>query len=79
MKAKNTSSAPKVLVKEARKRGRRDGKNQVPRQEWGANSIPYLGHLHKKFAAFGRELDLSVEQNKLNRENAKVDAIKSEI
>ena len=79
MKAKNTSSAPKVLVKEARKQGRRDGKNQVPRQEWGANSIPYLGQLHKKFAAFGRELDLSVEQNKLNRENAKVDAIKSEI
>ena len=79
MKAKNTSSAPKVLVKEARKQGRRDGKNQVPRQEWGANSIPYLGQLHKKFAAFGRELDLSVEQNKLSRENAKVDAIKSEI
>jgi len=79
MKAKNTSSAPKVLVKEARKQGRRDGKNQVPRQEWGANSVPYLGQLHKKFASFGRELDLSVEQNKLSRENAKVDAIKSEI
>ena len=79
MKAKNTSSAPKVLVKEARKQGRRDGKNQVPRQEWGANSVPYLGQLHKKFASFGRELDLSVEQNKLNRENAKVDALKHEI
>jgi hypothetical protein len=79
MKAKNTSSAPKVLVKEARKQGRRDGKNQVPRQEWGANSVPYLGQLHKKFASFGRELDLSVEQNKLNRENAKVDALKNEI
>lgn len=79
MKAKNTSSAPKVLVKEARKQGRRDGKNQVPRQEWGANSVPYLGQLHKKFASFGRELDLSVEQNKLNREVAKVDAIRSEI
>jgi hypothetical protein len=79
MKAKNTSSAPKVLVKEARKQGRRDGKNQVPRQDWGANSVPYLGQLHKKFASFGRELDLSVEQNKLNREIAKVDAIRSEI
>ena len=79
MKAKNTSSAPKVLVKEARKQGRRDGKNQVPRQDWGANSVPYLGQLHKKFASFGRELDLSVEQNKLGRESAKVDAIRSEI
>jgi hypothetical protein len=79
MKAKNTSSAPKVLVKEARKQGRRDGKNQVPRQEWGVNSVPYLGQLHKKFASFGRELDLEVEQNKLSREAAKVDAIRSEI
>ena len=79
MKAKNTSSAPKVLVKEARKQGRRDGKNQVPRQEWGVNSVPYLGQLHKKFASFGRELDLEVEQNKLQRESVKVDAIRSEI
>ena len=79
MKAKNTSSAPKVLVKEARKQGRRDGKNQVPRQEWGVNSVPYLGQLHKKFASFGRELDLEVEQNKLSREAAKVNAIRGEI
>lgn len=79
MKAKNTSSAPKVLVKEARKQGRRDGKNQVPRQEWGVNSVPYLGQLHKKFASFGRELDLEVEQNKLSREAAKVNAIRVEI
>jgi len=79
MKAKNTSSAPKVLVKEARKQGRRDGKNQVPRQEWGVDSVPYLGQLHKKFASFGRELDLEVEQNKLQRESVKVEAIRSEI
>ena len=79
MKAKNTSSAPKVLVKEARKQGRRDGQNQVPRQEWGVNSVPYLGQLHKKFASFGRELDLEVEQNKLSREAAKVNAIRGEI
>jgi hypothetical protein len=79
MKAKNTSSAPKVLVKEARKQGRRDGKNQVPRQEWGVNSVPYLGQLHKKFASFGRELDLEIEQKKLQRESAKVEALRSEI
>ena len=79
MKAKNTSSAPKVSVKEARKQGRRDGKNQVPRQDWGVNSVPYLGQLHKRFASFGRELDLAVEQNKLVRETAKVDALRSEI
>jgi len=79
MKNKNTSSAPKVLVKEARKQGRRDGKNQVPRQEWGVNSVPYLGQLQRKFAAFGRELDLAVEQKKLDREAQKVNAIRTEI
>jgi len=79
MKNKNTSSAPKALVKEARKQGRRDGKNQVPRQEWGVNSVPYLGQLQRKFAAFGRELDLAVEQKKLDREAQKVNAIRTEI
>ena len=79
MKAKNTSSAPKVLVREARKQGRRDGKNQVPRQDWGINSVPYLGQLHKKFASFGRELDLKVEESKLEREAAKVNALRIEI
>jgi len=79
MKNKNTSSAPKELVKEARKQGRRDGKNQVPRQEWGVNSVPYLGQLQRKFAAFGRELDLAVEQKKLDREAQKVIAIRTEI
>jgi hypothetical protein len=79
MKTKNTSSAPKALVKEARKHGRRDGKNQVPRKEGGVNSVPYLGQLHKKFASFGRELDLEVEENKLSREAAKVNAIRGEI
>jgi hypothetical protein len=79
MKAKNTSSAPKVLVREARKQGRRDGKNQVPRQDWGVNSVPYLGQLHKKFASFGRELDLKVEESKLEREAAKVNALRIEI
>jgi len=79
MKNKNTSSAPKALVKEARKQGRRDGKNQVPRQEWGVNSVPYLGQLQRKFAAFGRELDLAVEQKKIDREAQKVIAIRTEI
>ena len=79
MKAKHTSSAPKVLVKEARKQGRRDGKNQVPRTQSGANSVPFLGQLHKKFTAFARELDLALEEKKLEREAQKVNALKSDI
>ena len=79
MKVKHTSSAPKVLVKEARKQGKRDGKNQVPRAESGANSVPFLGQLHKKFTAFARELDLALEEKKLEREAQKVNASKRDI
>jgi hypothetical protein len=68
MKTRHTSSAPKVLVKETRKQGRKDGKNQIPRQESGVNSVPFLGQLHKKFTAFARELDAELEQKKLDRE-----------
>lgn len=79
MKNKQTSSAPKEIIKDARKQGRRDGKNQVPRQEWGHNSVPYLMQLQRQYAAFGRELDLQLEEKKLEKENQKINAIKNEI
>jgi hypothetical protein len=79
MKNKTTSSAPKEIVKDARKQGRRDGKNQVPRQEWGHNSVPYLMQLQRQYAAYGRELDLQLEEKKLAKETQKVDAIRTEI
>ena len=79
MKNKSTSSAPKEIIKDARKQGRRDGKNQVPRQEWTHNSIPYLMQLQRQYAAFGRELDLQLEEKKLAKETQKVEAIRTEI
>jgi len=79
MKSKRTSSAPKEIIKDARKQGRRDGKNQVPRQEWDHNSVPYLMQLQRQYAAFGRELDLQLEEKKLEKENQKINAIKNEI
>ncbi len=79
MKSKSTSSAPKAIVKLARKQGRRDGKNQVPRQEWTRNSVPYLMQLQRQYAAFGRELDLQLEEKKLAKETQKVDALRNEI
>jgi hypothetical protein len=79
MKSKSTSSAPKEVIKDARKQGRRDGKNQIPRQEWGHNSVPYLMQLQRQYAAFGRELDLQLEESKLAKETQKVNAIKNEI
>ena len=79
MKNKSTSSAPKAIIKDARKQGRRDGKNQVPRQEWTHNSVPYLMQLQRQYAAFGRELDLQLEEKKLAKEAQKVEAIRTEI
>ena len=79
MKSKNLSSAPKQIIKVARKHGRKDGKNQVPRQDWGKASVPYLIQLHRQYAAFGRELDLDLEEKKLDIENQKVNAARLEI
>lgn len=79
MKGKSTSSAPKAIVKNARKQGRRDGKNQVPRQEWTRNSVPYLMQLQRQYAAFGRELDLQLEEKKLQKEAQHVDALRTQI
>jgi hypothetical protein len=79
MKSKSTSSAPKEIIKDARKQGRRDGKNQVPRQEWEHNSVPYLMQLQRQYAAFGRELDLQLEEKKLAEETQKVNAVRNEI
>jgi hypothetical protein len=79
MKNKTTSSAPKEIVKDARKQGRRDGKNQIPRQEWAQNSVPYLMQLQRQYAAYGRELDLQLEEKKLVKESQKVDALRTEI
>lgn len=79
MKNRTSSSAPKEIIKDARKQGRRDGKNQVPRQEWSHSSVPYIMQLQRQYAAFGRELDLELEENKLAREAQKVNAVRVEI
>ena len=79
MPRKATSSAPKEIIKDARKQGRRDGRNQVPRQDWGANSVPYLIQLQRQYAAYGRELDLELEQKKLAKESLKINALRNEI
>jgi hypothetical protein len=79
MKSKTSSSAPKEIVANARKNGKRDGKNQVPRQEWGADSVPYLTQLQRQFTAYARELDLALDEKKLSKEAQKVDALRKEI
>jgi hypothetical protein len=79
MKSKSTLSVPKAISNDARKHGRRDGKNQVPRQEWTRNSVPYLMQLQRQYTAFGRALDLQLEEKKLQKEHQRVDAIRIEI
>lgn len=79
MKSKNLTSAPLAIVKAARKQGRKDGKNQVPRQDWGRASVPYLMQLQRQYAAYGRELDLELEEKKLEIENQKINASRIEI
>lgn len=79
MSKKTTSSAPKAIINEARKQGRKDGKNQVPRQDWGLNSVPYLIQLQRQFAAYGSELDLAFEQKKFDKEAQKIESLRNEI
>ena len=69
----------KAMLKTAKKRGRRDGKNEVPRQNWPENSVPYLTQLNKQFNAMADSLKLELEQVKLNRENQKVEGEKESI
>ena len=79
MTKKNTSKTNKEVIALARKQGKRDGKNQVPRQDWGRNSVPFLIQLQRNYAAQGRELDLELEQMKLGREAQKIGALKTQI
>jgi hypothetical protein len=79
MKKNKTTSVPKEIIRASRKQGRRDGKNQVPRQDWGKNSVPYLIQLQRQYAAYGRELDLEFEEKKLAKETLKHNAAKVEI
>lgn len=79
MTKKSTSKTNKEVIALARKQGKRDGKNQVPRQDWGRNSVPFLIQLQRNYAAQGRELDLELEQMKLGREAQKIGALKTQI
>ena len=76
---KKNMKTNKAIMQEASKQGRKDGKNQVPRQEWGTGSVPYLTQLQHHFAGLSQQLDVSLEQKRMQKEVAKVDAIRLEI
>ncbi len=37
------------VLKQAKKAGQRDGKNEVPKSDWNRGSIPYLNLLHRRY------------------------------
>jgi hypothetical protein len=76
---KSSSSVNAIMLQEAKRRGRRDGKNEVPRQDWGAGSVPYLGQLNKQFIALASSMILKFEQLQEQREALKVTSAQTEI
>lgn len=76
---KKNTMTNKEIMKQASKQGRKDGKNQVPRQEWGTGSVPYLTQLQHHFAGLSQQLDVALEQKKMQKEASKVAAIRLEI
>jgi len=77
--SKSSSSVSEVMLKEARRRGKRDGKNEVPRQDWGATSVPYLGQLNKQFISLASSMILKFEQLQEQREALKISSAQTEI
>jgi len=80
---KNTYKFPKVL-KKAKKAGQRDGKNEVPKNDWSKGSVPYLNLLHKQYVdrqqtnILGLKARLSqLENSKIGAEQKLIDATKS--
>lgn len=67
------------MLKEARQRGKRDGKNEVPRQDWGAGSVPYLGQLNKQFIALASSMILRFEELQEQRESLKITSAQTDI
>lgn len=76
---KTSSSVDRSMLTEAKRRGRRDGKNEVPRQDWGAGSVPYLTQLNKQFIALASSMNLKFEELQEQREALKVSSAQTDI
>jgi hypothetical protein len=76
---KSSSSVNSIMLQEAKRRGKRDGKNEVPRQDWGVGSVPYLGQLNKQFIALASSMILKFEQLQEQREALKISSAQTEI
>ncbi len=69
----NAFKFPKVL-KKAKKAGQRDGKNEVPKNDWNKGSVPYLNLLHKQFVDRQQTKILEFKTNLSQLESSKIGA-----
>jgi hypothetical protein len=68
-----TYKFPKVL-KKAKKAGQRDGKNEVPKNDWNKGSVPYLNLLHKQYIDRQQTNILGLKQRLSQLEKSKLTA-----
>lgn len=72
------------VLKKVKKAGQRDGKNEVPKNDWNKGSVPYLNLLHKQYVdrqqtnILGFKKSLSqLESSKVNAEQHLIEASNS--
>jgi hypothetical protein len=70
---RNTYKFPKVL-KKAKKAGQRDGKNEVPKNDWSKGSVPYLNLIHKQYVDRQQTNILGFKERLSQLENSKIGA-----
>jgi hypothetical protein len=61
-------------LKKAKKAGRRDGKNEVPKNDWDSNSIPYLQLIHREYCDTKETNILAFKSKVKNMEDEKKSA-----
>ncbi|MFM8926576.1 MAG: hypothetical protein ACKOFA_00010 [Rhodoluna sp.] len=69
----STYKFPKVL-KKTKKAGQRDGKNEVPKNDWNKGSVPYLNLLHKQYVDRQQTKILGFKKSLSQLESSKVNA-----
>jgi hypothetical protein len=64
-------------LKKAKKAGRRDGKNEVPKNDWDSNSVPYLQLIHREYCDTKETNILAFKSKVKNMEDEKKSAEQS--
>jgi hypothetical protein len=75
MRYKTSTRSIKALMREAKRKGKKDGMHQIPRQEWGTGSVPYLSRLQGRFNSYLLEIDLAHDARKLSQEQIRIEKI----